>query len=132
MKVLLVNPPRMNEIIGNNPSIIEEERGHNPPLGLLYIAAFLERHTRHDISIIDSQVDELDYNSLKTKIASIRPDVVGITAMTMTIIDVIKTANIVKEIDSAIKVVLGGPHVNLFPEETIKLSLNCWPILIIQ
>lgn len=126
MKVLLVNPPRLNEIIGNNPSIIEEERGHNPPLGLLYIAAFMERYTKHDVSVIDSQVDKLDYSSLKARIASIQPDIVGITAMTMTMVDVINTANVVKEINNTIKVVLGGPHVNLFPDETIRLkNIDC-------
>ena len=122
MKVLLINPPRINEIMGNNPSIIEEERGYNPPLGLLYIAAFMERHTKHNVTVIDSQVDKLDYSSLQEKITSIRPDVVGITAMTMTMVDVINTANVVKEINNTIKVVLGGPHVNLFPDETIMLK----------
>lgn len=122
MRILLINPPRLNETMGNNPSIVEEERGYNPPLGLLYIAAFMERHTKHDVTVIDSQVDKLDYSSLQAKIASIQPDVVGITAMTMTMVDVINTANVVKEIDDTVKVVLGGPHVNLFPDETIKLK----------
>ena len=62
MKVLLINPPRENEIMGNNPPIIEEERGFNPPLGLLYIAGFLEKHTEHNIVIIDSQKG--DYTNL--------------------------------------------------------------------
>tara|TARA_B100000315_G_scaffold8245_1_gene8156 strand:- start:9582 stop:10997 length:1416 start_codon:yes stop_codon:yes gene_type:complete len=122
MKVLLINPPRENEIIGNNPSIIEEERGNNPPLGLLYIAAYLEKYTNHNIKIIDSQVEKLDYISLELRIGSIKPEIVGITAMTMTMIDVIKTVDIVKRIDCNIKVVLGGPHVHLFPEETICLK----------
>ena len=61
MKILLINPPRLNEIIGNNPSIIEEERGYNPPLGLLYITSYFQEHTDHAISIIDSQVERLDY-----------------------------------------------------------------------
>lgn len=122
MKVLLINPPRENEIIGNNPSIIEEERGLNPPLGLLYIAGYLERHAKHNITIIDSQVEKLDYSSLAVRISSVSPDVVGLTTMTMTLIDVIKTKNIVKRIDKNIKIVLGGPHVHLFPEETINLK----------
>ncbi|MHC4171753.1 MAG: B12-binding domain-containing radical SAM protein [Planctomycetota bacterium] len=122
MKILLINPPRFNEIIGNNPTIIEEERGYNPPLGLLYIAGYIQKHSNHEISIIDSQVERLAYASLKAKIALERPDIVGITAMTMTLIDVIKTARIVKEVDEAIRIVLGGPHVNLFPNETIKIE----------
>ena len=122
MKVLLINPPRENEIMGNNPSIIEEERGYNPPLGLLYVAAFLEKHAKHDITIIDSQVEKLDYKSLKSRIISNNPDVVGLTAMTMTLIDVIKTIGLVKTVNENTKVVLGGPHVHLFPDATIKLE----------
>lgn len=122
MKILLINPPRFNEIIGNNPSIIEEERGYNPPLGLLYIASYIQEHTDHEISIIDSQVERLDYQSLKTRIVSEQPDIVGITVMTMTLIDVVKTCRIVKEVDKKIRIVLGGPHVNLFPNETIKIE----------
>ena len=121
MKVLLINPPRLNEIIGNNPSIIEEERGFNPPLGLLYIAGYLEKFGSFDLNVIDAQVESLDYRLLKRRISEFNPEVVGLTVMTMTLLDVIKTVAIVKELNSSTKVVLGGPHVNLFPEETIAL-----------
>jgi len=43
LKVLLINPPRVNEITGNNPSVIEASRGCNPPLGLLYIGGLFQR-----------------------------------------------------------------------------------------
>ena len=62
MKVLLINPPRENEIVGNNPTIIEEERGYNPPLGILYIAAYVEEQTGHEVAVIDAQVEELSYD----------------------------------------------------------------------
>ena len=121
MKVLLLNPPAENELIGNNPPIIEEERGYNPPLGLLYLAAYLEKFSSHEVSVVDSQVEEMSYPQLEATIATHEPDVVGITAMTFTLIDVIKTARLAKKIDPAIPVVLGGPHVHLFPNETIAL-----------
>jgi len=122
MNILLINPPRENEIIGNNPSIIEEERGSNPPLGLLYVAGYLERNSDHCVSVIDAQVEKLDYHILPSRIGTFKPDVVGITAMTMTLIDVMKTTELVKGIDKNIKIVLGGPHVHLYPEETIQLE----------
>jgi radical SAM superfamily enzyme YgiQ (UPF0313 family) len=122
MKVLLINPPRENEIIGNNPRIIEEERGFNPPLGLLYLAGYLEKYTEHNLTIIDAQVERLDYSALESRIASVSPDVVGLTAMTMTLIDVMKTIEIVKKISINTRIVLGGPHIHLFPEETINLK----------
>ena len=122
MKILLINVPRDNEIVGNNPPIIEEERGFNPPLGLLYLAGYLEKHSNHNVVVLDSQVDQSDYPALKSKIARINPDVVGLTAMTLTLIDVVKTANLVKDINKNIRVVLGGPHTYLFPEETIDFE----------
>jgi anaerobic magnesium-protoporphyrin IX monomethyl ester cyclase len=122
MNILLINPPRLNEIIGNNPSIIEEERGFNPPLGLLYIAAYVQKNSNHKIAVIDAQVEKLSYDKLRTEIENAKPNVIGITAMTMTLIDVIITTKIVKEVNSQIKVILGGPHVNLFPSETISIE----------
>lgn len=122
MKILLINVPRNNEIIGNNPPIIEKERGFNPPLGLLYLAGYLEEYANHDITVIDSQVEKLSYPELKSKIEKINPDIVGVTVMTMTLIDVVKTINLVKEVNKNIQVVLGGPHTYLFPEETISLE----------
>ena len=55
MKILLINPPSENELLGNNPSIIEEERGYNPPLGILYIAGYLKKHTDFDVEVMDAQ-----------------------------------------------------------------------------
>ncbi len=121
MKVLLINPPRENEIVGNNPAIIEEERGFNPPLGLLYVAGYLEKFTNHQIKIIDAQVEQLDYSGLKTQIALFQPDVVGLTVMTMTLLDVIQTIELIKQAWPAAKIILGGPHVHLYPTETINL-----------
>ena len=122
MKVLLINPPREDEIIGNNPAIIEKERGFNPPLGLLYVAAYLEKYSNHHVNVLDCQVDRLNYPALKSKIDEINPDVIGLTTMTMTLIDVMKTVNLVKDKNKNIKVVLGGPHVYLFPQETASLA----------
>ena len=121
MKILLINPPSENELIGNNPSIIEEERGYNPPLGILYIAGYLEKHTNFDVEVLDTQAEEIGYDRLKDVIRAKLPDVIGITAMTFTLIDVIKVINLIKSIRPEIKVVLGGPHVHIYPEETINI-----------
>lgn len=121
-RVLLINPPRLHEIVGNNPSIIEEERGYNPPLGLLYLAAAIEKEGHHQVSVLDCQVERLDYASLRERIAGSAPDVVGITAMTLTLLDVVKTLAVVKSAVPGVVTVLGGPHVHLFPQETIGLD----------
>ncbi len=121
MRVLLINPPRENEIIGNNPEIIESERGYNPPLGLLYLASYLEQHTDHQVWVIDAQVQQLSHVRLQAEIARVRPDAVGITVMTLTLLDVMLTVESVKSVNRDITVILGGPHVHLFPDESIQL-----------
>lgn len=122
MKVLLVNPPRENELTGNNPPLIDEARGFNPPLGLLYLAGFLEQKTAHQVEICDAQVEELSYPQLGERIRETPPDLVGLTAMTFTLLDVLKTARLVKELDPGIPVAVGGVHAFLYPVETINLE----------
>ena len=121
MRVLLINPPRDNEVMcGSNPRIIEESRGFNPPLGILYVAAELAKDSEHAVSVLDCQVEEFGYAQMEEFIVKAEPDIVGISAMTLTLLDVYKTAEVVKGINKRIKVVLGGPHVSLYPDETIK------------
>ncbi|MEW6619424.1 MAG: radical SAM protein [bacterium] len=120
MKILLINPPAKYTLKGNNPSIIDEERGYNPPLGLLYIAGYLEKRTSHQVKILDSQVEGINYDELESKIRQTNPDVVGMTTMTFTLIDVLKTAKLIKNISKEIQIVLGGPHIYIYPNETIS------------
>jgi radical SAM superfamily enzyme YgiQ (UPF0313 family) len=121
MKILLINPPFEYTIQSWQPKVFEEGLDFLPPLGLMYIAAYLEKETNHRVEILDTQVERMDYNQLKEEIKKRNPDVVGITAMTFTLVDVVKTAKIAKEINPNVKIILGGPHVIIYPEETINI-----------
>jgi len=109
MKILLINPLSENEILSCNPEIIKEERGLDPPLGLLYLAGYLKKYSSYDLKIIDAQAEKLSYNELQGKIREYNPDVIGITVMTFMLIDVIKTIEISKKVCPNAKIVLGGP-----------------------
>lgn len=126
MKTLLINPPRSNEVVADNPAFIDEERGYNPPLGLLYLASYLQKNGRQQIVVLDAQVDNLGYGEdFVGRIEAVNPDIIGITVMTFTLIDVLKTLEIIKrageKLNKKITVVLGGPHAHIFPEETLAL-----------
>lgn len=121
MKVLLLNLPTENTIASVMPKELEEGLDFLPPLGLMYIAAYLEKKTSHRVEILDCPVEEIGHERLKTEIEKRNPDVIGITAMTFTLIDVMKVAKNAKQINPAIKIILGGPHVIIYPEETIKI-----------
>ncbi len=122
MKILLINPPNFNEIKETLPFFVEQEKGITPPLGLLYVAAYIQKHTSHSIQVLDCQAEKTNYPSLERKIKEINPDVVGITALSMAIKDVAQTINLVKKTKSDCMVVIGGPHAACYPKETIQ-----WP-----
>jgi radical SAM superfamily enzyme YgiQ (UPF0313 family) len=91
-----------------------------PPLGLMYLASYLREHSNHECGIVDAVAENIGYGQLKHDIRRFEPDVVGITSFTFTFYDVLQTAKIVKEVDPAIHVCLGGPHTWLFPDETLS------------
>jgi anaerobic magnesium-protoporphyrin IX monomethyl ester cyclase len=105
-KVTLVNPP-------------QDTRYPQPPIGLALIAAILEK--------VGYSVTLLDANALHLRpeaIAEIVTDanIVGITAMTPTIGTALNIARHLKQKTPHLKVILGGPHVTLLPEETLASS----------
>lgn len=122
MKILLINPPRWNELVGKNPSIIEKHRGFNPPLGLLYIASALKKFSGHEVQVIDTQPLKWTYAQLEDHLKEKDFDVAGISVMTFTLLDGYTTAKLIKKIRPETKVVLGGTHVHLYPDETESLS----------
>jgi radical SAM superfamily enzyme YgiQ (UPF0313 family) len=123
MKICLINPPRFHELVGKNPGIIEENRGYNPPLGLLSVATSLRSFTSgtHEIQVIDCQPRQLSYNWLAEYFTEHQFDVVGISAMTFTLIDVVMTSDVIKANQPDCKVVIGGVHTHIFPQETASL-----------
>ena len=119
MKITFINPPALNEILSCNPEIIGEQRGFNPPLGLLYLAGYLEKYSTHKLEIIDAQVEQYTYEQLENALTASTPDVVCLTLLTFTVLDVLKTIAIVKEINPKTVVIVGGTHAQIYPEQTI-------------
>jgi radical SAM superfamily enzyme YgiQ (UPF0313 family) len=121
MRVLLVNPPSENMITTNIPSVVDEERGFNPPLGLLYVAGYAKANTSHEILVLDCQAEEIPQEEVEERIRKIKPDVVGIQALTFTVIDARMVAQAAKRANPKCKVVMGGPHVHIFARETLAI-----------
>ena len=121
MRALLVSPPALHMIKTNVPGYVNEGVGIFPPIGLLYIASYAREHTDFKIRILDCKALNMNYDMIENSIREFDPDVVGIEAYTFTLIDSIKTAETVKKINKDIHLCMGGPHVDLFPEETINI-----------
>ncbi|MAG15808.1 hypothetical protein CMO88_01990 [Candidatus Woesearchaeota archaeon] len=119
MKILFINPPLKNLILAETPKFVTEDRGYNPPMGLIWIATCVNKNSNHTAAVLDSQVEEMNYEQIKQYIQREKPDVVGIAAITFTLLDSLYCAKIVKEVNKDIKIVFGGPHATLFPMETM-------------
>ncbi|KWT90138.1 B12-binding domain-containing radical SAM protein [Candidatus Magnetominusculus xianensis] len=117
-RLLLINPSSENEIQSPLPYFVSEGKGVTPPLGILSIAAQAMQNTDYTTMLIDVQVEGLSYESLANKISQFNPDIIGITAMSMTVRDAYKTIQMSKKICPNSKIVVGGPHVNCYPLET--------------
>jgi len=119
MKILLINPPRHNEIGGSTPAVLEKNRGFNPPLGILFIAAVLEKEG-YDVRVIDCQVEEYDYDQVEEVVREAEYDLIGLTVMTFSLIDSSMVTELAKKHHPDKPVVWGGPHLHIYPRETAQ------------
>lgn len=117
MKLTFINPPNNYELIANDPIVIKDQQGVSPSLGILYIAAFLRNHG-HEVSVIDCQVDGLTYAQMARRVMELNPDLIGITVMTFTLLDVREAIHAIRSVCD-IPIMVGGPHPTIYPEETM-------------
>lgn len=107
MKVLLIRPRPHKETIGLQSVMICE------PLELMTLAGVL-LNNHIDVQILDMIIEK---KPLSHFIASIKPDIVGITGYISHIGIIKEYARQIKKIDSNIKVVAGGVHATVCPED---------------
>lgn len=123
MKVLLIQPPSVNWLTASVPFFSDEDDGFYPSLGLLYIASYLEKYSSHTVEVLDAVVEQItSYDALEERIRKSKPDIVGIQMLTFTARDALLTAKTIKKIDKNIRVVVGGPHPNIYVNETIAFD----------
>ena len=106
MKVALVAPP------------YPLEEAPSPPLGICYIASSLEAMGA-EVILIDYIVSRYSREKLTKELESFRPDIVGVTSVTMNFpqaVDIVKTT---KAYDPSIITMMGGPHVSFDAMSTL-------------
>ncbi len=102
MKVTFINPPQTNSKYKFMGVVA-------PPLGISYMAAVLEENG-YDVNIIDASALEMTWEDMEEELKAISPQVVSITALTPTINQAKKTAQLVKKCIPHTTVVMGGYH----------------------
>ncbi|MCZ7384122.1 MAG: radical SAM protein [Candidatus Methanoperedens sp.] len=126
MKIMLILPPLMvkeNELFGVTP-----------PLGIAYLASVLEKNS-YEVSLLDCIVEGynrpekqneythlgLRWHEIEERVRTFAPDVVGISCIFSRMFpEALKVAEIVKGIDTNIKVVMGGAHPSSVPYDVLS------------
>ena len=121
MRVLLIRPPARHTVESEVPEAVEAENLSYPPLALLAIASFLRDQSDHVCDLLDAQLEDLEYDVIEQRVREFAPDVVGITCFTVQLSDVMRTIEASRRADVPY-VVLGGPHINDFPKESLALD----------
>lgn len=102
MRILLVHP--------NYHSGGAEIAGNWPPAWAAYLAGALRGAGYDDVHFIDAMTDHVDDETLRTRIAELRPDIVGTTAITPSIYRAETVLQIAKQVSPSIITMLGGVH----------------------
>ena len=121
MNVLFLVPPETVSLESSVPKALEGGKGYYPKLGLMYVAAWYERATGNRPGFIDCPPEGVGQQELLHRVRELRPDVVAMSIMTFNLLDALETARVLKREMPGLKICLGGPHVNLYPQETLNL-----------
>ncbi len=107
MRFLLVNP---HYPISEGPS---------PPLGLAFLGAVLEA-AGVEVKVLDLVIFPYSKELLAAELHAFQPQVIGATAVTMTIDNALQVLKDAKELNPDLLAVMGGPHVTFCAEATME------------
>ena len=110
MDILLVNAPVKRR---------SEHFSQTPPLGLSYIAAVL-LDNGYDVSAIDFNVSGFNPIRVRRVLEREAPRILGISTLTETYLRGLKIAEIAKQVNPGITVVMGGPHATVMYKEVLR------------
>lgn len=114
MKILLIRPPDM--ALGK----LKKIGGVIHPLNLVYLATYIS--TKHDVKILDMDVEPLGKENLEKYIQDYNPDIIGITVVTPHYKNAVEISTVAKKLGKI--VVWGGPHATVIPENCLKNNVD--------
>ena len=110
MKVVLINPP--------SPFLIDQKAF--PPLGILYIAAYL-RENRIEVEVIDLANQE---SHLEETLVKVRGDFIGISTTTPQYPYARRIKDIINQQNPGIPIIVGGAHPSSLPAKCLDDGFN--------
>jgi len=114
MKILLLTPPfdLMKKGYGSKRKV---RAGFFPPLALGYLAAPLIKK-EYEVKIIDASPMNYTNEDINKEVKIFKPDLIGISVVTANADEAYNLVNFLKKNYSNMPIILGGPHINCFPD----------------
>ena len=89
-----------------------------PPLGLLYIAAVLEKEG-HEIRIVPADILKLNWNQITEEIRTFKANIIGVTSTTENRFQSFDLIKLAKKEHPLGLTVMGGPHASMAAEDCL-------------
>lgn len=116
--ILLINPPYVNQ--ANSKAHLPVQM--KPPLGLLYLAAMLQKNNFH-VNIIDAPAKKYEVPDIQKRILRLHPDLIGFYTTSFSLPAIFNLISFIKNRTRAYTVI-GGPHVTHHPSSVEELSAD--------
>ncbi len=112
MRIVLIHP--------NYHSGGAEIAGNWPPAWVAYLVGYLKAGGYSDVTFIDAMTYHLDEEVVRTRLAQLKPDIVGCTAITPAIYKAERILQVAKEVNPSVVTVLGGIHATFMYPQVLK------------
>lgn len=121
MKIALINPPLEDSLSSAKDRRKRAFLETGAPLGIAYIAAILEKNG-YQVRMFDCVV-RAPQSELTDFLKKEKPDIVGITAMSLAFGAAKMIAGNIRDILPRAVIVIGGPHVSALPGEVMHSGI---------
>jgi len=111
VRIALVQPPPRSEF--------DKHWARFPCLGIAYVASSL-RAAGHDVDLLDGKLDDLTVDDIVARARERRPDLVGVTCMTVEFPRAAEIARRLKHDRPDVPVLVGGAHVNAVGRQALE------------
>ncbi|MDY7041238.1 MAG: radical SAM protein [Chloroflexota bacterium] len=91
-----------------------------PPLGILYLAAYLRQHVDCEIDVIDPTFESHPMAYMEAALKAKTYDLVGVSVMTTMLNEALFVSRVAKGLAHDPLLVWGGPHPTVMPEQTMS------------
>lgn len=120
MHIVLVYPPNdMHKVAYNVMSKRKKRYGHQPPIGIGYVAAIAE-NAGHTVNIVDGVANNYSIEECAEAILALKPDIVGFSVMTHVKNEAISLGAELKRRAPKIPIVVGGAHAFYFQADILQ------------